>query len=249
MKNKSVVTLFAILICFASHSQDEKILSNQSGFEIAYKAQKLEDGKKDKWLVTVTAINKTDQPLYYALQTMKQQDGTVLVNPFGTSFSSKVTVRNATGFLASDGVKIKGEPSEYFTENKSSLLYKYDPGRIYNFENTINIPHGDAPIVTVSHNFPLKAIKEYNVEASSALIDGDYKTTCGQTAFGLSLQDQAGKTYLVQSINGKQIKWVKTSATFFTKENDANSTLSYSKERKTFAYSSSDGVTCEWSKI
>lgn len=246
---KQLITLFAICIYFATHAQNEIILSNQNGFEIGYKAQKLEEGKKDKWLITVTAINKTDQPLYYALQTTKQQDGTVAVNPFGSLFSSKVTVRNATGFLASDGVKIKGEPSDLFTENKSAALFKYDPGRIYNYENTINIKHGDTPIITISHSYPLKAVKEYNIETSSALIDGDYKTSCGQTAFSLSLQDQSGKTYLIQSVNGKQIKWLKTSATLFTKENDTNSTLSYSKERKTFAFSSSDGITCEWSKL
>jgi hypothetical protein len=245
---KTFVTLFAIYTCLVSFSQNAILLSNQDGFEIVYKAQKLEEGKKDKWLVTVTAINKTDKPLYYALATMKQKDGSAAVSPFETSFSSKVEVRNATGLLSSDGVKIKGEASDLFTENKISLLYKYDAGRIYNYESTINIKHGDTPIVTVSHFYPLKTVNEFNIEASSALIDGDYKTTCGQTIFSLSLQEQNNKTVLIQSINGKQIKWIKTSATLFTKENDVNTTLSYNKGKKTFSYSSSDGVSCEWSR-
>lgn len=246
---KTIITLIAIFTCFLSFSQNEKLLSNQNGFEIAYKAQKLEEGKKDKWLVTVTAINKTDKPLYYALLTMKQNDGSIKANPLGALFSSKVTVQNATGFLSSDGVKIKGEESDLFTENKTSILYKYDAGRIYNYESTINVKHGDTPIVTISHFFPLKAINEFNIETSSVLIDGDYKTTCGQTSFSLSLQDQTGKTVLIQSINGKQIKWIKTSATLFAKENDTNTTLSYNKEKKTFSYSSSDGISCEWSRM
>jgi len=36
------------------------------------------------------------------------------------------------------------------------MLYKYDPQRIYNYENTINLKHGDTPIVTISHNYNLK---------------------------------------------------------------------------------------------
>jgi hypothetical protein len=247
MKN-ALFTLFTICTGLLSFCQSPILLSNQNGFEIAYKAQKLEEGKKDKWLVTVTAINKTDKPLYYALATMKQKDGSWAVGPFETVFSSKVEVRNATGFLSSDGVKIKGETSDLFTENKTSILYKYDAGRIYNYENTINVKHGDTPIITVSHFYPLKVANEFNMEASSALIDGDYKTTCGQMMFSLLLQDRNNRAVLIQSINGKQIKWIKTSATLFTKENDTNTTLSYNKEKKVFSYSSSDGVNCEWSR-
>jgi hypothetical protein len=245
---KLLGTLLLISACVISFSQNPTVISNQNGFEIAYKAQKLNEGKKDEWLVTVTAINKTDKPLYYALQTMKQNNGSFAVNPLATLFSSKVTVRNALGFLSADGVKIKGEESELFTENKTTILFKYDPGRIYNYENTINIKHGDTPIITVTHFYPLKNLNEFNIETSSALIDGDYKTSCAQTIFSLSLKDQNNQTILIQSINGKQIKWIKTSATMFAKENDSNTTLSYSKEKKTFSYSSSDGITCEWSK-
>jgi hypothetical protein len=245
---RTLVTLCSIFTCLLSFSQNPIVLSDQNGFEIVYKAQKLGEGKKDEWLVTVTAINKTDKPLYYALQTMNQNNGATTVNPLAGLFSSKVTVRNAVGFLSADGVKIKGEESELFTENKTSILYKYDAGRIYNYENTINIKHGDTPIITITHFYPLKNLSEFNIETSSALIDGDYKTSCVQTTFSLSLKDQNNQTVLIQSINGKQIKWIKTSATLFTKENDTNTTLSYNKEKKTFSYSSSDGVTCEWSR-
>lgn len=245
---KNLLTLCSVFACLLSFSQTPIVLSNQNGFEIAYKAQKLNEGKKDEWLVTVTAINKTEKPLYYALQTMKQNNGSITASPLATLFSSKVTVRNAVGFLAADGVKIKGEESELFTENKTSILYKYDADRIYNYENTINIKHGDTPIITITHYYPLKNLSEFNIETSSALIDGDYKTSCAQTTFSLSLKDQNNQTILIQSINGKQIKWIKTSATLFTKENDSNTTLSYNKEKKTFSYSSSDGINCEWSK-
>jgi hypothetical protein len=249
MRKKTIISILSFFILISSFGQDEKILSNQNGFEIAYKAQRLSEGNKDKWLITVTAINKTNNQLYYALPTMKQSDGSYGVNPFSSQFSSKVTVRNATGFLASDGVKIKGEVTNVFTENRGSILAQYDPGRIYNYENTINVKHGDTPIVTVSHNYPLKKLSEFNIEISATLIDGDYKTSCGSNTFSISTKEENNKPFLLQSVNGKQIKWLKTSATLFVKENDTNSTLSYNKEKKTFAYSSSDGINCEWTKL
>lgn len=243
-----MTSLLTLMFNFVK-AQNETILSSQNGFEIAYKAQKLSEGNKDKWLVTVSAINKNEYSLYYALETMKQNDGTFAINPFGNLYSSKVTVRNATGFLASDGVKIKGELTNIFTENKSTVLCQYDPGRIYNYENTINIKHGDTPIITVSHIYPLKKLKEYNIETSAALIDGNYKTNCGSNVFSISLTEENNKSILVQSVNGKQIKWLKTSATLFVKENDTNSTLSYNKDKMIFLYSSSDGINCEWTKL
>lgn len=248
MRKKSIISTLSCFIILSLFGQNEKILSNQNGFEIAYQAQRLSEGSKDKWLITVTAINKTDNHLYYALPTMKQTDGTYIINSFASQFSSKVTVRNATGFLASDGVKIKGEITKLFTENRGSILAQYDPGRTYNFDNTINVKHGDSPIITLSHNYPLKKLTEFNIEVS-ALIEGDYKTSCGSNSFSISTIDENTKTFLLQSVNGKQIKWLKTSSTLFVKESDTNSILSYNKEKKTFTYSSSDGITCEWTKL
>lgn len=241
------LTLFLLASTFG-FSQEEKVLSNQNGFEIKYQAQKLSEGNKDKWLITVTAINNNKDQIFYVLPTLKQNDGSYTFNAFANQFSSKVTVRNATGFLASDGVKIKGEITNVFTEGKGGILAKFDPGRIYNYENTINVKSGETPIVTISHFYPLKRLNEINIEVSSALIDGDYKNNCGGNVFSLSLKEENGKSYLFQSVNGKQIKWIKTSASLFSKENDSNSTLSYNKEKRTFAYSSSDGINCEWTK-
>lgn len=249
MNKKNFLTILAIFLTLSSFGQTEVLISNQNGFEVSYKTQKLSEGSKDKWLVTVMAINKTEVPLYYGVPTMKQNDGSMTVNAFVNQFSSKVTVRNATGFLASDGVKIKGENSNIFTENKSSLLYQYEPQRIYNYENTINIKHGDTPIVTITHTYPLKKLNDLNIETSAALIDGDYKNSCGSMTFSLTLQEVNGKSFLNQSINGKQIKWIKSTTTQFIKENDSNTTLSYNKSKKTFSFSSSDGISCEWTKL
>jgi hypothetical protein len=246
---RNLSLLFFILFSLSTFGQNEIVLSNQNGFEISYRAQKLDQGKKDKWLITVTAVNKTDAPLLYPVQTMKKGDNSFTVNPLASKLSSQVTVRNATGFLASHDVKIIGEMTNLFTEKKASILYQYEPGRIYNYENEINIKSGDTPIVTVTHFYPLKKMGEFNIETSAAFIDGDYKTSCGDTNFSLTLQEQNGTTYLVQSINGKQIKWIKATGTQFTKTSDTNTTLSYNKSKGTFAYSSSDGITCEWTKL
>lgn len=246
---KYLFSFLSILFSLIAFGQDDITLSSQNGFEVTYKKQKLDEGKKDKWLITVTAVNRTDAPLLYAVQTAKQSDGSFSVNPFAGQFSSKVTVRNATGFLSSDGVKIKGEATNFFTEKKAFVLFQYEPGRIYNYENTINIKSGDTPIVTVSHFYPLKKSNDFDIEMSATLIDGDYKTSCGGVSFSVTLQAQTGVTYLVQSIAGKQIRWMKSTSTQFTKESDFNTTLSHNKAKGTFTYSSSDGVTCEWSKL
>lgn len=246
---KQILSIAAMLfLTLALHAQQEVVISNQNGFQISYKAQKLSDGSKDKWLVTVMAINNTQENIYYSVPTMKNTDGTVTVNPLSTQYSSKVTVRNATGFLSSSDVKIKGENSSLYTENKAGYLLQYEPGRMYNYENTFNLKHGDTPIVTVSHNYQLKKAADFNIETSSKNIDGDYKNSCGNGVFTLTLKEENGKTYLVQTVNGKQIKWVKQSSTQFAKESDTGTTLSYNKTKQTFLYSSSEGMNCEWTK-
>lgn len=242
----TVVLLFCNYIL--ANAQNEVVISNQNGFTISYKTQKLSEGNKDKWLVTVLAINNTAEKVFYAIPTLKQNDGSYKVNPLVNQASSKVTVRNATGFLASGDVKIKGEQTLLFTENKTGLLFQYDPGRLYNYENTVNVKHGDTPIVTVTHTYQLKNGSDYNIETSSTLIDGDYKTSCGNGFFTITLKDENNKTYLNQTINGKEIKWIKKSSTQFAKETDEGTTLSYNKTKKTFLFSSSDGITCDWTK-
>lgn len=249
MCKKFLFVTLSVLVCSISFSQTVKILSTQNGFEIAYQAQKISDGKKDKWLVTVTAVNKTESPLFYGVPTLNQNNAANQMNDPAAQFSSKVAVRNVTGFLANDGVRIKGELTNFFTENKSTVLLQYAPGRIYNYENSINVKHGDTLIVTVSHAYPLKKLSEFNLEISGALIDGDYKTSCGSNSFGVSMKVENEKTFLLQSVNGKQIKWIKSSATLFLKETDSSSTLSYNRDKKTFSYSSTDGINCEWTRL
>jgi hypothetical protein len=209
----------------------------------------LSEGKKDKWLIAVTAVNKTGNILYYPVQTAKQTDGSFAVSSFADKYSERVIVRNVTGFLANNVVTIKGEASNIYTENKTSFLYQYDANRIYNFESTFNINHGDSPIVTISHIYPLKKLSDYNIELAATFIDGEYKLSCSNVNFSINLQEQTGKTYLLQSINGRQIRWLRTTATQFVKETDNSTILSYNKSTKTFLYSNADGVACEWIKL
>ncbi|TAD81943.1 MAG: hypothetical protein EAY75_16935 [Bacteroidetes bacterium] len=249
MRKKIIIMALLVFANTISFSQTEKMLSNQNGFEIAYRAQKISGGKKDKWLITVTAVNKTQHAIFYEQPTAVQSPGSTAPNGFAYQSSSKVTVRNAIGFLANDGVMIKGEPTKLFTESKSTVLMQYEPGRIYNYESSVNIKPGDSPIVTVSHYYPLRKLSEFNIQISAELIDGDYKTTCGLNTWSVSMKEENGKSYLIQSVNGKQIKWIKSTATLFLKETDSSTIISYNREKKTFAYSNSDGVNCEWTKL
>lgn len=244
---RKILTALLLVATLTSVAQ-ERVISTQDGFEIKYTSKKLSEGSKDKYLITVTAINRNAYPLFYGVATTNN-NGTVTVNALLNQYSEKVTVRNATGFLASDGVKIKGELLDLFTEGKAQQLYKYDADKPYNYENEINVKHGDTPIITVTHTYSLKPLSRFNIEASAAMLDGTYKNGCGNTTFSIAVQTNQAVTVLVQTVNGKQVRWIKNSATSFTKENDPNSTLSYNKEKNSFLYSNADGVSCEWSKL
>jgi len=248
MKKNILIVLFFISTKKAVFSQIEKEIYNQNNFRISYKSQKISDGDKDEWLITATAINENDEALYYSVPTVKQNDGSYIANILARQISSAITVRNTKGFLANNEVKIKGEETKILTEDNSNILFKFSAGQIYNFESTFKVRHGDTPIITLSHFYILKPIKEFKIEISNDMIEGNYKSSCGQNSFSLSLSKENGKIFILQSINGKQVKWNKNSSTQFIKENDETTTLSFNKLTNKFSYSSSDGVNCEWTK-
>lgn len=249
MKKISTILLLTSISHFQLLSQEEKEISNQNKFKITYKTQKLSDGDKDEWLVTATAVNENEDALYYGVQTLKEDNGTYISNALSRQIVSAITVRNAKGFLASDEVKIKGEDTKIFTENMANILFKFEAGQIYNFENTFKVRHGDTPVITISHFYTLKMLKDFKIEMSNEMVEGNYKSTCGQNTFSITLSKENGATYILQSINGKLVKWIKNSSTQFIKENDENTTLSFNKTTNKFSYSSSDGVNCEWTKM
>jgi len=53
MNKTNFLTFITIFFILTSFGQNEVMISNQNRFEVSYKAQKLSEGSKDKWLVTV----------------------------------------------------------------------------------------------------------------------------------------------------------------------------------------------------
>lgn len=56
------------------------------------------------------------------------------------------------------------------------------------------------------------------------------------------------KTTILQTSNGKQIKWIETSPNIFVKETDVNTILIFNKQNKRFIYTTTEGITMEWIK-
>ena len=79
-------------------------------------------------------------------------------------------------------------------------------------------------------------------------INGVWNSNCGNNNISLTFVDVANGKILLQSVNGKQIRWIKQTSTTFVRETDSNSTLTFNKGENKFYYTSSDGNNCEWVK-
>ncbi len=241
-----------LLICFNAMSQVEKVVSTSDGLEISYKYQKIEDGSsKDKYVVSVTATNKNNYGLYYGVKTAKGANGMITTDGLASTSVAKLVVRNSVGFLASDDIKIKGEQTNLFANGQQLALFKFDAGRFYNYEQTFHVKHGDSLIVTFSYNYSPKDIQSFDVDVTQASLEGLYKTSCGGASFSLSIHTDinTNKTYLIQAVNGRQVKWFKTSDFTFTRDFDNYTTITYDKTRAVYYYSNIDGTNCEWTKM
>ena len=239
------------LISFQAMSQTDRLLSNTDGLEISYRSQKLEEGgSKDKYLVNVTAVNNNKYALFYGVRASKGSNGLVSVD--GLSFNSvaKVVVRNSVGFLAASDVPVRGEQTSLYADNQQQVLFKFEAGRTYHYEQTFHVKHGDTLVVTFSNNTSLKDIHNFNLDVTQASLEGVFKTSCGGANFNLTYHTDytTNKSYLIQTVNGRQIKWFKTSELTFIRDYDNSTTITFDKSRGEYLYSNMDGTSCEWFK-
>jgi hypothetical protein len=229
------------------YSQEEIKIGSKENVIITYQLTKLvENPKKDKYLISVSSQNKNDFDLYYPLALMKNANGTESVNLFLATGFAKITIRNSTGWFG-DGKQIEGQQTKIKTEN-NELLVILEKQKIYNFETEFNVKHGDTPIITNSYLNTVRKLSEFNLMLDDSFINGVWNSNCGNNTISLTFIDVENVKILLQSVNGKQIRWIKQSATTFIKESDSNSTLSFSKAENKFYYTSSDGNNCEWNK-
>ncbi len=92
----------------------------------------------------------------------------------------------------------------------------------------------------------MKKFEEVKIEVfTKDLVDGLWKTEFGNNNILLTLNTELSKTTILQTSNGKQIKWIETSPNIFVKETDVNTILIFNKR---FIYTSTEGITMEWIK-
>lgn len=247
MKTKFLLPGLFLFTSLLSFAQENVIIGTKDNVEISYQLTKLEtNAKKDKYLISVTAQNKNNYNLYYPVAFIKNADGSETLSPLITTGFSKIVIRNSTGWFG-DGKQVAGQETTLKTEN-NEVLFNMEKDKIYNFETEFNVKHDDKPIITNSYGNSLRKLEEYNLVINDTFVNGMWVSNCGNNVISLSLLDESGKKILLQSVNGKQIRWIKASNSNFIKENDTNSTLTYSKTDNKFLYSSSDGNNCEWTK-
>jgi hypothetical protein len=161
---------------------------------------------------------------------------------------TKLKVRNAVGIFGG-GQSIIGDQTKYKT-TEDALLFELKRGNIYTYETTFKVKSGDKPMITNSFLKSLKTVDSFDLKASTKMLNGDYISNCGNFKMNLLMQNNTEHgEHLLQTTNGHQFIWVRLSETTFTRENRTEDySLTFNKSNNTYTYSTSDGVTCIWSK-
>ncbi|MBP9741260.1 MAG: hypothetical protein V9E96_21245 [Chitinophagaceae bacterium] len=231
----AAIAFFLLFVCI-SYAQNNKVVQTKNGIELTYEIKKVDSGsKKTKYSIVVTAINKNSNALYYE------------TSPSYSSEFVSIKIDNSTG-LFKDYVDLKGEKTSFKVENNKEL-YKIEENKEYTQSKFFNVKTGETPIVSVKYNDGLKKFEDFKIEVfTKDFIDGLWKTECGNNNILLTLNTVLAKTTILQTSNGKQIKWIETSPNIFVKETDVNTILIFNKQNKRFIYTTTEGITMEWIK-
>ena len=245
---KITILLFAIISTLPLTAQYKVELANYENVKVSYTLTKLEaTDKKDKYLIQVVMVNNNAQPLYYSIQGSENEDKTIIENPFASSFT-RVKIRNSTG-LFGDGISLNGDGTGLITTT-NQFIKVIQPGKLYNTETTFKVKAGEIPIVTNTVNYTFSKLADFDLRINREMIDGLWQSTCGSVSMSFTFVERTSTSmaYILQSVNGKQIKWLKQTEITFTRENDNSTTLSYQKSNNSFLYSSADGISCTLTK-
>jgi hypothetical protein len=222
-------------------------IANVDNVKIQYSLTRLESKEtKEKYLIQVNVVNNNNYPMYYVVPGIVNEDKSVTMDPLNLNFA-KIKIRNSTG-LFGDGIGLSGDNSNMKTIS-NGFLFALMPGKIYNFETTFKVKTGDLPLVTNTVKSNLNKLSNFDVKINSANINGIWSSTCSSMDLSLTFEENIGGiSYIIQSVNGKQSKWLKQTEMNFTRENDNSTTLTYQKANNTFLFSSSDGISCTLTK-
>ncbi|WP_299064464.1 hypothetical protein [uncultured Polaribacter sp.] len=245
------ITFIITLLLLSSNGfgQEEKSLGEKKGVKITYQLLLQEEQKKkDKYILIVNSNNENNSDLYYEVPLVKNNNGELSLpfTPEEQGFT-KIRVRNSTG-LFGDGKSIIGEQTKLITTN-NSILFKIKKGSVLTQETTFKVKKGVKPLVTNSFKKTLKELKDFDLKISPEMLNGDFISSCQEIKVNILFQNSAEKgDYLIQTTNGKQFIWTRKNNTTFIRENSSDFTIIFNKSNNTFNYSTSDGITCVWSK-
>jgi hypothetical protein len=243
----SLLTISLFFYSF-SQAQDKLTLNNQDGIYVTYELTKIEEGsKKDTYLAVVKAENKNDYDVFYSIPLTKQANGSTAISILENKLFAQSSVRNSTG-LFGDNINLTGQETKLIT-NDNKILYSISKGNFITAEKEFKVKKGAKPILTNTFLLPLKSIDNFDIAVNEATINGDWISNCGNIQMTLTMaKNEKNETVIQQLINGKQNIWRKTTANTFEKLNDKTTTLSYNKQNNSFSYSTTDGVSCVWTK-
>jgi len=244
------ISLLPLTLFFYSflQAQDKVSLNNQDGIHVSYELTKLNEGSnKDTYLAVIKAENKNDYDVFYGIPLVKQANGTTSISILENKLFAQSSVRNSTG-LFGDNINLTGHETKLFT-NDNKILYTIPKGEFITSEKEFKVKKGVKPILTNTFLMSLKSIDNFDVALNEATVNGDWTSNCGNIQMALTIgKNERGETVIQQLINGKQNLWKKATSNTFEKVNDINAKLSYNKQNNSFNYSTTDGVSCMWTK-
>lgn len=246
---KTIFTTIFLLLILKVSAQEEKQIANKDGVNISYQLILEDEGKKkDKYILIVSYENVSEANLYYEVQLTQDDEGNLSlpIIPEEQAFT-KIRVRNSTG-LFGDGQSLIGDTTEFVTTN-NNMLFELKKGNVSSQETTFKVKSGIKPLITNSYLRSIKPIDEFDLMISAKMLDGDYISSCGNLNVNInSGANEEDGDYLLQTTNGKQFTWTRSSETTFVRKNNSDYTLTFNKNNNTFIYATSDGITCTWSK-
>ena len=247
MKTRFTIIITLLLLTIKLSAQEEKVLANKNGIKITYQLLlEQKEKKKDKYILIVNAINDSESNLYYEVPLTKDNDGqwNLPYTPEQKGFT-KISVRNSTG-LFGNGQSIIGDQTTLITTN-NSILYEITRGEVYTQETTFKVKTGNTPLITNSFSKTFKDLETFDLKLSADMLKGDYISSCGNIKININVDNTPEKgDYLIQTTNGKQFIWLRSSETTFIRENNEDYTLTFNKNDNSYNYSTSDGITCSW---
>ncbi|RYE29026.1 MAG: hypothetical protein EOP48_32935 [Sphingobacteriales bacterium] len=248
MRLKLSALLLSLCYGLMGFAQEKINLNSQDGIHVSYELTRIDSGaKKETYLAVLKAENKNDFDVYYGIPLTKHPNGTIAVNILQGEMFSQASVRNGTGMFG-DNINLKGNVTRIST-NDNFLLYNIPKAGFVTAEKEFKVKAGAKPIITNTFLVPLKSIDQFDIAMNAQSINGDWVSSCGNMQMTLTYaKDDKGNIVLQQLINGKQNIWTKTSANSFAKSNDNSTTLSYNNQNNSFSYSTTDGVSCVWSR-